>query len=100
MGRLRVFLEVLLQQRYLETVPTIVPLLDKEYRAAQSRLASVRAELAYMTPARLKERGRVITEAFLTHLSLVLRGTAGAPADKWVHTCTIRAQILLIEDIA
>ena len=33
-SQLRHFLERLLQQRYLENVPTIVPVLEREHRAA------------------------------------------------------------------
>lgn len=39
-GQLRRFLEQLLQKRYLENVPSIVPLLEREYRAAAARITS------------------------------------------------------------
>ena len=37
-SQLRHFLERLLQQRYLENVPTIVPVLEREHRAAGLKL--------------------------------------------------------------
>ena len=43
--QLRRFLEQLLQRRYLENVPSIVPLLEREYRTAAARLAATRDEL-------------------------------------------------------
>lgn len=53
-GQLRRFLEQLLQRRYLENVPTIVPLLEKEYRHAQARLAGTQQDLQDLHPDRLK----------------------------------------------
>ena len=37
-SQLRHFLERLLQQRYLENVPTIVPVLEREHRAASIKV--------------------------------------------------------------
>lgn len=53
-GQLRRFLEHLLQRRYLENVPTIVPLLEKEYRNASRRLEETQEELNDMHPDKLK----------------------------------------------
>lgn len=40
-SRLRSFLEDLLRQRYLENVPTILALVDKEFRATVRRLLTI-----------------------------------------------------------
>lgn len=42
-GQLSRFLEQLLQRRYLENVPAIVPLLEREFRFASAKLASTQA---------------------------------------------------------
>ena len=44
-SQLRFFLERLLQQRYLENVPTIVPVLEREHRIATSKLSETVEEL-------------------------------------------------------
>ncbi len=56
MQQLRRFLEQLLQRRYLESVPSIVPLLEREYRHAAARLAATRAELDDLQHDKLKVR--------------------------------------------
>ena len=55
-GQLRRFLEHLLQRRYLENVPTIVPVLEKEYRNAARRLEETQVELNDLHPEKLKVR--------------------------------------------
>jgi len=85
-SQLRRFLEQLLQRRYLENVPTIVPVLDKEYRNAQARYESTREEMTGLAPDRLKEKGRSFVEAFLSKLQLILRGTVTAPPEKFGET--------------
>ena len=49
MGRLRVFLESLLQQRYLQSVPSIIPLLDREMRAAHVGSTAAHNWLIFVT---------------------------------------------------
>ncbi|GBG59025.1 hypothetical protein CBR_g24372 [Chara braunii] len=87
-SRLRLFLEQLLQRRYMESVPLIVPLLDREYRIAQARLSAVVQELrsSNLDESKLKERGRMFRDAFLAKLSLLLRGTVAAPPEKFGET--------------
>lgn len=43
-----------LQRRYLENVPSIVPLLEREYRNAAARLETTKAELQDLQHDRLK----------------------------------------------
>lgn len=43
-----------LQRRYLENVPTIVPVLEKEYRNASKRLEETQVELNDLHPEKLK----------------------------------------------
>ncbi len=123
-------------RRYLENVPAIVPLLEREFRFASAKLtstqvgvcaddscstgactgkvlvassfctvarhvlldsvkqkickarrtAAMQGELADLAPVRLKERGRVFREAFLSRLALLLRGTVSAPPDQFGET--------------
>eukprot|EP00884_Botryococcus_braunii_P010410 jgi/Botrbrau1/19370/Bobra.0338s0005.2 len=84
--QLRRFLEQLLQRRYLENVPAIVPLLEKEYRIAAKRLEDTQEELNDLHPDKLKERGRIFREAFLSKLALLLRGTVAAPPEQFGET--------------
>jgi hypothetical protein len=53
-SQLRHFLERLLQQRYLENVPTIVPVLEREHRAASVKLKETAAELEDLDCDKLK----------------------------------------------
>ncbi|KAL4448820.1 hypothetical protein ABPG77_007537 [Micractinium sp. CCAP 211/92] len=85
-GQLRRFLEHLLQRRYLENVPTIVPVLEKEYRNASKRLEETQVELNDLHPEKLKEKGRIFREAFLSKLALLLRGTVAAPPERFGET--------------
>lgn len=43
-----------LQRRYLDNVPSIVPLLEREYRHAAARLEATRAELGDLQHDKLK----------------------------------------------
>lgn len=47
---------------------------------------SLQGELLDLAPERLKERGRMFREAFLTRLALLLRGTVSAPPEKFGET--------------
>ncbi|CAL5226962.1 g9847 [Coccomyxa viridis] len=84
--QLRRFLEQLLQRRYLENVPSIVPLLEKEYRNAAKRLEDTQEELNDLHPDKLKEKGRTFRESFLAKLCLLLRGTVAAPPERFGET--------------
>ena len=84
--QLRRFLEQLLQRRYLESVPAIVPLLEREYRIASRRLEATQDELADLHPDKLKEKGRALREGFLAKLALLLKGTVAAPPDRFGET--------------
>lgn len=73
-------------RRYLENVPTIVPVLEKEHRNASARLTAVRDELSNLHPDRLREKGRKFREAFLDKLQLLIKGTVSAPPERFGET--------------
>ncbi|XP_058089821.1 dynamin-like protein ARC5 [Magnolia sinica] len=85
-SRLKLFLEELLQKRYMESVPLIIPLLEKEYRSTTRKLNEINQELSDMDEVKLKEKGRTFHDSFLTKLSLLLKGTVVAPPDKFGET--------------
>ena len=78
-SQLRHFLERLLQQRYLENVPTIVPVLEREHRAASGKLNETVLELENLDTDKLKEKGRAFYQHFLEKIPELLRGTMAAP---------------------
>lgn len=78
-SQLRHFLERLLQQRYLENVPTIVPVLEREHRAASLKLKETVSELENLDTDKLKEKGRAFYQHFLEKIPELLRGTMAAP---------------------
>ncbi|KAJ6798170.1 dynamin-like protein ARC5 isoform X1 [Iris pallida] len=83
---LRLFLEGLLQKRYMESVPLIIPLLEKEYRSTTRKLREISQELSNLDEIKLKEKGRAFHDSFLTKLSLLLKGAVVAPPDKFGET--------------
>ncbi|XP_071725641.1 dynamin-like protein ARC5 isoform X2 [Rutidosis leptorrhynchoides] len=83
---LKLFLEDLLQKRYMDNVPLIIPLLEKEYRGTTRKLNDINQELSTLDEAKLKEKGRSFHDLFLTKLSLLLKGTVVAPPDKFGET--------------
>ncbi|KAJ3671652.1 hypothetical protein LUZ60_007731 [Juncus effusus] len=83
---LRLFLEQLLQKRYIASVPLIIPLLDKEFRCVTRKLREVNQEINGLNEVKLKEKARVFHDSFLTKLSLLLKGTVVAPPDKFGET--------------
>ncbi|KAF7143147.1 hypothetical protein RHSIM_Rhsim05G0111000 [Rhododendron simsii] len=83
---LRLFLEELLQRRYMDSVPLIIPLLEKEYRSTTRKLNEINQELSTLDEVKLKEKGRAFHDLFLTKLSLLLKGTVVAPPDKFGET--------------
>ncbi|KAK1386010.1 Dynamin-like protein ARC5 [Heracleum sosnowskyi] len=83
---LRLFLEELLQKRYMDSVPLIIPLLEKEYRSTTRKLNEINQELGTLDEIKLKEKGRAFHDLFLTKLSLLLKGTVVAPPDKFGET--------------
>ncbi|KAF8014022.1 hypothetical protein BT93_I1784 [Corymbia citriodora subsp. variegata] len=85
-SKLRLFLEELLQKRYMDNVPLIIPLLEKEHRSAMRKLNEISQELSTLDEAKLKEKGRTFHDLFLTKLSLLLKGTVVAPPDKFGET--------------
>lgn len=85
-SKLRLFLEELLQKRYINNVPLIIPLLEKEYRSVTRKLSDINQELSTLDEAKLKEKGRAFHDMFLTKLSLLLKGTVVAPPDKFGET--------------
>ena len=85
-SQLRHFLEHLLQRRYLESVPSIVPVLEHEHRTAASKLSETLLELGSLDAQRLKERGRGFRESFLSRLQQVVRGTADVATEQFGET--------------
>ncbi|XP_012071357.1 dynamin-like protein ARC5 [Jatropha curcas] len=85
-SKLRSFLEELLQKRYMDSVPLIIPLLEKESRLATRKLNEIIKELSNLDEVKLKEKGREFHDLFLTKLSLLLKGTVVAPPDKFGET--------------
>ncbi|KAL8536116.1 hypothetical protein ACS0TY_011662 [Phlomoides rotata] len=83
---LKLFLEELLQKRYMDSVPLIIPLLEKEYRSTTRNLNEINLELSTLDGVKLKEKGRAFHDLFLTKLSLLLKGTVIAPPDKFGET--------------
>ncbi|KAA8545573.1 hypothetical protein F0562_020357 [Nyssa sinensis] len=83
---LRLFLEQLLLKRYMDSVPMIIPLLEKEHRSAMRKLNEINQELSTWDEVKLKEKGRAFHDLFLTKLSLLLKGTVVAPPDKFGET--------------
>ncbi|CAN4084787.1 unnamed protein product [Withania somnifera] len=83
---LRLFLEELLLKRYMDSVPSIIPLLEKEYRSSTRKLSELDQQLSSLNEAKLKEKGRTFHDLFLTKLSLLLKGTVVAPPDKFGET--------------
>ncbi|OVA06144.1 Dynamin [Macleaya cordata] len=83
---LRLFLEELLKKRYMDSVPLIIPLLEKEHRTTTRKLNDINQELSNLDEVKLKEKGRVFHDSFLTKLSLLLKGTVVAPPDKFGET--------------
>ncbi|WOL02352.1 hypothetical protein Cni_G11071 [Canna indica] len=82
-SRLRSFLEELLQKRYMDSVPLIIPLLEKELRSSTRKLRDINQEISNLDETKLKEKGRAFHDSFLTKLSLLLKGTVVAPPDKF-----------------
>ncbi|XP_027345192.1 dynamin-like protein ARC5 isoform X2 [Abrus precatorius] len=85
-SKLRLFLEEMLQKRYISNVPLIIPLLEKEHRSVTRKLSDINQELSTLDEAKLKEKGRTFHDMFLTKLSLLLKGTVVAPPDKFGET--------------
>ncbi|KAK9989160.1 hypothetical protein SO802_029399 [Lithocarpus litseifolius] len=85
-SKLRLFLEELLWKRYMDSVPLIIPLLEKEYNNTTRKLNEINRELSTLDEVKLKERGRAFHDLFLTKLSLLLKGTVVAPPDKFGET--------------
>lgn len=82
-SQLRQFLERLLQRRYLENVPAIVPVLEREHRLASQKLAETMGELDGLDGERLRERGRAFYSYFVQKIPLLLRGTMAAPPERF-----------------
>lgn len=85
-SQLRRYLEKLLRKRYLENVPSIVPVLEREQRTASNKLQETERELESLDSDRLKDRGRQFYSAFLGKLPLLLRGTMMAPPSRFGET--------------
>lgn len=85
-SKLKCFLEELLQRRYMDNVPLIVPLLDKESRNIKRKLRQIMHELGNLDEAKLKEKGRLFRDSFLAKLSLLLKGTVVAPPERFGET--------------
>jgi hypothetical protein len=84
--QLRRFLEAVLQRRYLDNVPAMLPLLEREFRHTASRVQATKQELSDLEADKLRDKGRQFRESFLTKLGLLLRGTVAAPAERFGET--------------
>ncbi|KAK4538252.1 hypothetical protein CDCA_CDCA16G4277 [Cyanidium caldarium] len=82
-SKLRGFLEDLLQTRYMQSVPAIVPLLQSEFRNVDQALRRTVSELDSLSLSHLKDKGRVYAEEFLRKLAAVIKGTIRAPPALW-----------------
>mmetsp|Transcript_3618 Transcript_3618/g.13104 ORF Transcript_3618/g.13104 Transcript_3618/m.13104 type:complete len:836 (-) Transcript_3618:783-3290(-) len=85
-SQLRRFLEQLLQQKYFENVPSIVPLLEREHRGAAQKLDDTVCELSNLQEDRLKERGRQFRERFLAKIGTLMKGTISASPERFGET--------------
>ncbi|KAF0888179.1 hypothetical protein E2562_010867 [Oryza meyeriana var. granulata] len=85
-SNLRLFLEELLKKRYIESVPLIIPLLEKEHRGATRKLREVAQEISDLDEAKMKEKARLFHDSFLSKLSLLLKGMVVAPPDRFGET--------------
>lgn len=85
-SKLKCFLEELLRRRYMDNVPLIVPLLDKESRNIKRKLRQIMHELGNLDEVKLKEKGRIFRDSFLAKLSLLLKGTVVAPPERFGET--------------
>ncbi|KAL6641788.1 hypothetical protein ACP70R_019969 [Stipagrostis hirtigluma subsp. patula] len=85
-SNLRLFLEELLRKRYVESVPLIIPLLEKEHRNATRKLREISQEISDLDETKLKEKAQLFHDSFLTKLSLLLKGMVVAPPDKFGET--------------
>ena len=85
-SQLRRFLEQLLQQKYFENVPSIVPLLEREHRGAAQKLDDTVAELSNLQEDRLKERGRHFRERFIAKIHTLMKGTISASPERFGET--------------
>ncbi|KAM4088283.1 hypothetical protein ACB094_07G059300 [Castanea mollissima] len=85
-SKLRLFLEELLWKRYMDSVPLVIPLLEKEYNSTTRKLNEINREVSTLDEVKLKEKGRAFHDLFLTKLSLLLKGTVVAPPDKFGET--------------
>eukprot|EP00240_Pyramimonas_obovata_P003576 CAMPEP_0118946316 /NCGR_PEP_ID=MMETSP1169-20130426/44011_1 /TAXON_ID=36882 /ORGANISM="Pyramimonas obovata, Strain CCMP722" /LENGTH=824 /DNA_ID=CAMNT_0006892251 /DNA_START=57 /DNA_END=2531 /DNA_ORIENTATION=- len=85
-SQLRRFLEKLLRRRYLENVPTIVPVLEREFRSAQEKLLQTVTELNELDVDKLKDKGRNFYSNFVAKIPLLVRGTMAAPVERFGET--------------
>ncbi|KAM7252078.1 hypothetical protein ACFE04_023961 [Oxalis oulophora] len=85
-SKLKSFLEELLQRRYMDSVPLIVPLLEQQFNSSTRKLNEINKELSTVDEVKLKEKGRAFHDVFLTKLSLLLKGTVVAPPEKFGET--------------
>jgi hypothetical protein len=85
-SQLRRFLEQLLQQKYFENVPSIVPLLEREHRGAAQKLDDTVEELGNLQEDRLKERGRQFRERFISKIHTLMKGTISASPERFGET--------------
>ncbi|XP_073139661.1 dynamin-like protein ARC5 isoform X2 [Henckelia pumila] len=73
---LRLFLEELPQKRYMDSIPLIIPLLEKEYRSTTKKLNDINHELSTLDEVKRKEKGRAFHDLFLTKVKLYkMRGS-------------------------
>lgn len=81
--QLRLFLEQLLQRKYLEHVPIIVPNLEREDRLVRQKLMDTKAELENLRSDKLREMGRRVLESFISKFVELLKGSIVPPAQRF-----------------
>ncbi|KAA3482569.1 dynamin-like protein ARC5 isoform X2 [Gossypium australe] len=71
-SKLRHFLEELLQKRYMDSVPSIIPLLEKEYHSTTRKLTEINKELRFLLSFFLLAILMDFIKAFLLHHNLFI----------------------------
>lgn len=85
-SRLRSFLETQVEDCYRRNVAKIVPLLQTELRAAESKLSVTEEELSALSLDRLKKGANLFRELFSKELANAIHGSIKASPEDWGET--------------
>lgn len=85
-SRLRSFLETQVEDCYRRNVAKIVPLLQTELRAAESKLSATEEELSALSLDRLKKGANLFRELFSKELANAIHGSVKASPEDWGET--------------